>query len=439
MSLGVAAGIAIGGYWLVVRSSPEVGIKNLQASADAPRTDGSRAGKRDHATLSLATTGELGTLPPTSLVATTPTATDDALTASLRATLEKPGAVENEAMLTFANKAAMKRFLQRAKGLGLDVMATLDGLNAVRVRYAKLSSLHDLLSGPTADQPTVDANLWLTVPRLPKEDVNNQGGTVATGDGMLKSIGATGDRSQWGKAITVAVLDTGIEAHPTFGAEQVTHVDLVADGSAMHSHGTSVASLIAGEDERVPGVAPAAHLLDIRVANEKGISVSSLLAQGIIEATNRGAQVINISMGSSSDSQLLRNAVAYATQRNVIIVAAAGNERQDQLAMPAGIPAVISVGSVDAKGKQASFSNSGAGLDIAAPGVGLTTAWGTNMAARVSGTSQSSAIVAGAVAAYLSRGMSYRDVLRQLQADARATGAPPNQVGSGVLYLRSMW
>ena len=378
---------------------------------------------------------DLGT-PPTRLVATTPPANDDALSKSIRDALEKPGAVEHEAMLTFANKAALARFLQRAKGYGLEVLATVDGLNAVRVRYSRLGSLRDLLSDPTADKPVLEPNLWMTVPRLPKDDNSNQGGALAYGDGMLASIGATGDRSKWGSGVTVAVLDTGIEAHPTFGSEQVTHVDLVNDGTAMHGHGTSVASLIAGEDDRVPGVAPAAHLLDIRVANAKGISVSSVLAEGIIEASNRGAQVINISMGSYTDSELLRNAVAYATQRGVIIVAAAGNEKYDQLAFPASIPAVVSVASVDKNGRQAYFSNSGTGLDIAAPGVGLTTAWGNNMAASVSGTSQSTGIVSGAIAAYLSRGVKASDVLRQLQADARATGAPPNQVGSGVLFLR---
>ena len=122
---------------------------------------------------------------------------------------------------------------------------------------------------------------------------------------------------------------------------------------------------------------------------------------------------------------------------NRVIVAAAGNEKYDMLAFPAAIPAVVSVASVDKNGRQAYFSNSGNGLDIAAPGVGLTTAWGSNMAAKVSGTSQSTGIVSGAIAAYLSWGVRSTDVVRQLEADARATGAPPNQVGSGTLFLRS--
>jgi hypothetical protein len=71
-------------------------------------------------------------------------------------------------------------------------------------------------------------------------------------------------------------------------------------------------------------------------------------------------------------------------------------------------------------------------LDFAAPGVGLSTAWETNMVATASGTSQSAGVVSGIKAANLSLGVRAPDLLRQMQRDARTTGAPPNQVGSGV-------
>ena len=357
--------------------------------------------------------------------------------AKLKKLMEVPSAVPNEAVLTFKNPAAMKRFIAKAASLGLRVLTSIDALNAVRVGYSDLGNLHRYLTsvGTDVDAPISEPHHYMATPPLQKAK-DNQGGTSPVGASYLNAINASGDRSTWGAGVTVAVLDSGIMAHPTFDQAQVTHIDLVMDGKTMHSHGTSVASLIAGQDGQVPGVAPAAKLLDIRVANDKGMSFSTLLAQGIIEAVARGAQVINISLGGYDDSQVLRRAVEYAQQKGAIIVAAAGNDAYQNLAYPAAYDSVISVGSVDKNSRQAYFSNSGTGLDIAAPGVGLPVAWDTDKAASASGTSQSAGVVSGAVATYLSWGVPGRDIPRRLQANARATGAPPVQVGSGVVWLR---
>jgi subtilisin family serine protease len=220
-------------------------------------------------------------------------ATEDVL--ELEALLDAPTAVPNEAVLTFDNADALNRFLRSAGAHGLQVLARLDGLNGVRVGFSDVESLAKYLKSQadSPDRPQVEPHMWLMTPPLPRAATDNQGGAQEVGTAFLESINATGDRSQWGKGVTVAVLDTGIEDHPTFGSDRVTHLDLVQDGKVPHSHGTSVASLVAGEDEQAPGVAPAATLLDIRVANEKGISVTTVLAQGIVEAVDRGAQVIS--------------------------------------------------------------------------------------------------------------------------------------------------
>jgi hypothetical protein len=239
--------------------------------------------------------------------------------------------------------------------------------------------------------------------------------------------------------VTVAVLDTGVLAHPTFGENQVSHIDLVKDGKAWHSHGTSVASLIAGQDERVPGVAPGAKILDIRVANEKGDSVSSVLALGVMEAINGGAHVINISMGGAEPSPLLQQAINQAIQRGVVVVAAAGNERMDTLAYPAGYPGVISMSSVDAQGKQATFSNGGNQKGYAAPSVGLYTAWDTDKMATVSGTSQASAVGAGIVATGLSRGETASTINNSLTLGAKQVTATASAVGHGVIQVSPNW
>lgn len=360
---------------------------------------------------------------------------EDPIMAQAKKLLENPNAVPNEALLSFRTKGELAMFLRQASKYGLKLIGTIDALNTARVGYEKISQVRDYLASAGANAPGLDANYWAAVPKLPKSDPTNQGGTAPVGDQLLQSLNASGDRTAWGKGITVAVLDTGVKNHPTFAEGQVTHVDLVNDGSPMHSHGTSVASLIVGNDDRVPGVAPGAHILDIRVANDKGYSVSSVLAQGIIEAVNRGAQIVNISMGSYDDSLALRQAVAYAAQNNVFIVAAAGNDGYTELAYPAAIPSVISAGAVDAQGKQASFSNSGNNLDFAAYGVSLPTAWDTDKMASVSGTSQASAVVAGVIAANLTLGVPYGQLIATMQKDAKATGASPAKVGSGIVQV----
>lgn len=405
-------------------------VRGVMAEAPAPR-----------ANVPVVTAPAFGSAPdaeaePAARSARVPTApVEDAIMAMIRKLLENAHAVPNEALLTFRTKGDLAQFMRLAAANGLKLIGTIDALNTVRVGFDNPKQLRDYLASAGANAPGVDANYWMTVPKLPKADETNQGGNAPVGDKFLADINATGDRTEWGKGITVAVLDTGVLGHPTFTDGQVTHVDLLNDGTPFHSHGTSVASLIAGTDDRVPGVAPGAHILDIRVANDKGYSVSSVLAQGIIEATNRGAQVINISMGSYDDSVALRQAVAYASQQGVFIVAAAGNDGYDQIAYPAAIPAVISTGAVDGNNKQASFSNSGKGLDFGAYGVSLITAWDRDKVARVSGTSQAAAVASGVIAANLTLGVTGNKMIPTLQKDALNTGASSNQQGSGILRV----
>jgi hypothetical protein len=349
------------------------------------------------------------------------TQSHDPLLESLRAKLAATNVLPGEALLTFRSAEARDRFAGEAAAYGLQILDTIPELNSARVRYGRLEDLRESITASGGEHATVEGNLWLSIPGAapPNPDPNNEGGRAPFGPAMMNAINAGGDRMSWGAKVTVAVLDTGVLGHSTFTDGQITHLDLVNDGQPFHSHGTSVASLIGGQHPQAPGVAPAAHILDIRVANAEGYSTSSTLAQGIIAATDRGARVINISLGGYGDSAILGQAVAYASQRGAVVVAAAGNDAYRQLAIPAAYDSVISVGSVDANNRQAYFSNSGAGLDIAAPGVGVVTAWQSDRVAMVSGTSQSSALVSAAAASYLAWGVPPSQVATRLKVDAR--------------------
>lgn len=356
---------------------------------------------------------------------------------ALKARAQDPNAVANEMMITFRDKKSRDAFVKRLAGYGLQLLGSIDPLNSIRVGYKDLSKLRDFISDANG-AATAEANVWMRVPQEPNVDLKNQGGATPFEKGqlMMDAISAGGDRTGWGQSVKVAVLDTGIMDHPTFGKDQIAHYDLVNDGQTFNSHGTSVASLIAGQNSQAPGVAPAADIIDIRVANADGYTVSAVLAQGIVDAVNHGAQVLNISLGGYGDSDVLRSALDYAWQRGAVVVAAAGNEGYDQLAVPAAINGVLGVGSVDANGKQASFSNSGQGLGLVAPGVGVVSAWETDKVAIASGTSQSTGLVTGAVAAYLAWGVAPKDIITALKNDAKATGAPATQVGAGLLTVK---
>ena len=112
-------------------------------------------------------------------------------------------------------------------------------------------------------------------------------------------------------------------------------VDLPADLSKQNGHGTAVASMIIGQNALTPGVAPGAEIISIRIADDFGQSDSFLLAKGIVAAVDAGVRLINISMASFGDSALVRNAIEYARAAGSLIVAAAGNNGIDRVFYPA--------------------------------------------------------------------------------------------------------
>ena len=102
---------------------------------------------------------------------------------------------------------------------------------------------------------------------------------------------------------------------------------------------------------------------------------------------DEGADIINLSLGGMEKSRVLENAIDYAKEKEVILVSASGNDGLSALAYPARYEDVIGVSSIDANGRVSSFSNYGNGVDIAAPGVGVLTAWDNDDLAYFSGTS----------------------------------------------------
>lgn len=420
LSLGTLGWLA----FVTTEAGPETGVSEFSAPSSVmpPKQSSNGRGKEANALVE----------------GTEVQAGHDDLLAKLAALNASKAVVPGELLLTFRSPEALAAFRLRAREAGLQVLYSDSRLNAARVRYQDAARLADELVKHGSDYQNIGPNALIWVPGTPElpKDTANAGGLAAFESSGLEMLGVgVVDRTRWGQGVKVAVLDTGVTDHPSLQNVKVTHVDLVKDGQAYNGHGTAMASLIAGQNGQEGGVAPASEILDIRVADSEGQGNVGFVAQGILQAVDAGARVINISLGTPTDTSLLRGAVEYAISRGVIVVAAAGNEQLAQLAYPAGYAGVISVAAVDAQGRQAYFSNSGEGLFIAAPGVGIVSAYSEGKTVIGSGTSQAAALTSGAVSALLSRHYQATRVPQVLSQNAYRTGAPASQVGAGILRL----
>ncbi|EAM50759.1 S8 family peptidase [Crocosphaera watsonii WH 8501] len=178
-----------------------------------------------------------------------------------------------------------------------------------------------------------------------------------------------------GEGITVAVIDSGVSRVPDLRqTEFVPGYDFVNDRKDArddNGHGTHVAGTIAQSTNNnygVAGVAYQAKIMPLKVLSAQGGGSVSDIADAIRFAADNEADIINMSLGGGGESQVMKDAIDYAYNKGVVIIAAAGNSNQNAASYPARYPKVISVSALDATGKKAPYSNYGAGVDISAPG-----------------------------------------------------------------------
>ncbi len=344
-----------------------------------------------------------------------------------------------QVILRFPTDEAYGEFLYALGGSRIDVVDRLDRLRAVRLGYDEWTDLTNLLEG----ENIVAYDSLPGVPAPSSVRGGNQAGVVGFDEDFLVWLGITSDNSQWGAGVKVAVLDTGIIAHPALPgfSESIAITPFPADLSTTNGHGTAVASLIAGIDPLARGIAPGVELVSIRVGDDSGKADSFALAAGILAAVDAGSHIINCSMGTTENNPLIEDAVLYARQRQVLIVAAAGNSERGEACYPAAYPSVISVGSVDARSEHLDFSNYGTFLSVTAPGYAIHAAWPGNRYSRISGTSASAPLVTGAIAATMSNGHGVSmtasqaaDIVMHYADDAGIPG-PDSQYGVGILNI----
>lgn len=198
------------------------------------------------------------------------------------------------------------------------------------------------------------------------------------------------DKRPGGRGVRVAIVDTGVAYRdwhqflksPDFaGTRFVDPYDFVADNRYpldRNGHGTFVAGTVAEATNNVlglTGLAYGASIMPVRVLGANGSGDAATISRGIRYAASHGAQVINLSLEfdpgvTSADIPDIVSAIGYAHRRGVVVVAASGNEGAGELAYPARVPDVISVGATTRDGCLANYSNGGPGLDLVAPGGG---------------------------------------------------------------------
>jgi subtilisin family serine protease len=224
---------------------------------------------------------------------------------------------------------------------------------------------------------------------------------------------------QGGAGIKVAVIDTGIDCgHEDLAGGCVYGANFVTSGAVPfddYGHGTHVAGIIGARDNGLGtiGVAPEATLYAVKVLNSSGSGSFSAVALGIDWAVRNGMHVINMSLGGTTASQALADAVAAAEAAGVLVVSAAGNSGCcNKVGYPAKYAGSMAVAAVDSQDVLASFSSTGPEVDVSAPGVSVRSSVPTGTCKYcdpsgyklLSGTSMATPHVAGVGALLMSRG-----------------------------------
>ncbi|MFG2693795.1 S8 family serine peptidase [Kitasatospora sp. NPDC048407] len=271
--------------------------------------------------------------------------------------------------------------------------------------------------------------------------------TIRDGQWALKNYRAA--EKVWpisqGEGVIVAVIDSGVDAdHPDLTGQVLPGLDLTSAGTDARNdsegHGTGMASNIAGHghggNQGVMGIAPKAKILPIKTdVNIAGTDFS----KAIHYAVDNNAKVINMSFGGGrSTEDGYKEAINYAIQKDVVLVAATGNTAGVPIANPACFPGVVAVSGVAESGDLWEKSTTGPQVTVAAPAVNVYHANQKKGYTAADGTSESAAYVSGIAALVRSKypNLSAGQVInRMIKSAAKPEGKgsfPNEQYGYGI-------
>ena len=296
--------------------------------------------------------------------------------------------------ITYPDKQAAAAKIVKAAGRSPVRVVTLRTVNG------RPKIVAQVLSGASAANVTRQA---AADPEVLALDVDTRSSALATDpyrstQWALDTLAAdTVNARHDASGVTVAVIDSGVQAdHPDLAGVVLTGTDFVApggDGSADGAgHGTHVAGIIAAVADNGIGVAGFAH----GAKSFRSGSSTTAAADGTPTSrpgssgppTTRPRSSTCLSAAPARDA-VMESAVNYAVSRGVLVVAAAGNSRQNgnPVSYPAAFANALAVAATDVTGATASFSNTGGYVRIAAPGVNISSTWKNDGYVYASGTS----------------------------------------------------
>jgi serine protease len=219
-------------------------------------------------------------------------------------------------------------------------------------------------------------------------------------------------------SVIVAVIDTGVQTdHPDLASHMTTGYDFYNRSTYVrdiNGHGTHVAGIIGAVTNNGLGMAGInwnVRIMPLKATDDSGSGYLdlSMIIEALRYAADHGASVVNMSFqigdASSGEDPFMDQAIQYAYNRGVTMVAAAGNDGEPWVAYPGRDPRVIAVGAVGPDLVRAEWSNYGSKVDVVAPGADILSAWPTNSFANASGTSMATPHVAGLAALMIASGV----------------------------------
>lgn len=299
-----------------------------------------------------------------------------ALALAVPAFAERPESVDGAFYVVFKDKAS-KADKDMLKANGASVKAEFDEVRAIEIHSKNPQAVEAISRNSKVEFVEM-------VPMRYKLDLAGAQATPSLANGLfglLTTKSTVAHARGWtGTGIIVGVADTQLDiAHPDIAGNLLQHTNCVqtnpCSGSGWQNdgetHATHVAGTIVGVNNStgVVGAAYGAKLVHARVLGPAGGSTSDIM-RGVTWLKDRGAKVINLSLGGGLKSKTEEN--FYKAMRNthgVIVVAATGNDGATRVSYPAAYPINVAVGAVDVNDLVATFSNRGTNIDVTAPGV----------------------------------------------------------------------
>ena len=352
--------------------------------------------------------------------------------------------VPDEVLVRFKNSATEEMIAECLRQINGEIISIIDEISVMVVQIEAINvsdAVASLTICPSVRyvEPNYLAQMTDTIPTDSNWNLQY---------GLINIRAPQGwDYSRGSSNMIIAIVDTGVDlGHPDLSTKIVAGRDFVNnDFTAQddNGHGTHVAGIAAAASNNgtgVAGVSWGARIMPVKVLNAGGGGTYGDVIAGITWATDNGAHVINLSVGGTAASLALQNAVDYAVNNGVIVVAAAGNDGANLLRYPAAYSNTIAVGATDSFNNLAGFSNFGPEMDLVAPGVSI---YSTNLGGAYgyrSGTSMAAPFVSGLAA--ILRGIpgssagTVRSIMESTALDLGPTGWD-SFYGNGLIQMDS--